>query len=77
VKWQEGGMPGGPENPMGARALYLYQGDVDTIYRIHGSHDPSMIGRKKTAGCVSLLNVDIIDLYNRVQMGTKVVVLEY
>jgi len=77
VKWQEGGMPGGPENPMGARALYLYQGDVDTIYRIHGSHDPSLIGRKKTAGCVSLLNVDIIDLYNRVQMGTKVVVLEY
>lgn len=77
VKWQNGGMPGGPENPMGARALYLYQGDVDTIYRIHGSHDPAMIGRKKTAGCVSLLNIDIIDLYNRVQMGTKVVVLEY
>lgn len=77
VKWQNGGMPGGPENPMGARALYLYQGDVDTIYRIHGTHDPKLIGLKKTAGCVSLLNVDIIDLYNRVQLGTKVVVLDY
>lgn len=77
AKWQNGGMPGGPENPMGARALYLYQGDVDTIYRIHGSHDPSMIGRKKTAGCVGLLNMDIIDLYKRVQLGTRVVVLEY
>ena len=77
VKYLNGGMPGGLDNPMGARALYLYQGDVDTVYRIHGTYDPSFIGRKKTAGCVSLLNVDAIDLYNRVQMGTKVVVLEY
>lgn len=76
VKWQAG-MPGGPENPMGARALYLYQGDVDTIYRIHGTHDPKLVGRKKTAGCFGLLNTDIIDLYNRVQLGTRVVVLEY
>ena len=77
VKYLPDGMPGGPENPMGARALYLYQGDVDTIYRIHGTHDPKLIGRKKTAGCFSLLNADIVDLYNRVQLGTKVVVMEY
>lgn len=77
VKWQDGGMPGGPENPMGARALYLYQGDVDTIYRIHGTHDPKLVGQKKTAGCFALLNADIIDLYSRVQLGAKVVVLEY
>jgi lipoprotein-anchoring transpeptidase ErfK/SrfK len=77
AKYIPGGMPGGLDNPMGARALYLFQGDVDTVYRIHGTYDPSFIGRKKTAGCVSLLNVDIIDLFNRVQMGTKVVVLEY
>jgi lipoprotein-anchoring transpeptidase ErfK/SrfK len=76
VKWSNG-MPGGPENPMGARALYLYQGDVDTIYRIHGTDDPKLIGRKATAGCFGLLNSDIIDLYNRVQIGTRVVVLPY
>ena len=77
VKWQDGGMPGGPENPMGARALYLYQGDVDTIYRIHGTHDPRLVGKKKTAGCFALLNVDIIDLYSRVELGARVVVNEY
>ena len=77
VKYLPDGMPGGPDNPMGARALYLYQGDVDTIYRIHGSHNPKLIGKKKTAGCVSLINVDIIDLYNRVQLGSKVIVTEY
>jgi len=75
VKWQDGGMPGGPENPMGARALYLYQGDVDTIYRIHGTHDPKLVGKKKTAGCFALLNTDIIDLYNRAENGAKVIVL--
>jgi lipoprotein-anchoring transpeptidase ErfK/SrfK len=77
VKWQDGGMPGGPDNPMGARALYLYQGDVDTIYRIHGTHEPRYVGKKKTAGCFALLNVDIIDLYSRVQLGARVVVLDY
>ncbi len=77
VKYLPDGMPGGPENPMGARALYLYQGDVDTIYRIHGTHDPLLVGKKKTAGCFALLNVDIIDLYSRVALGTRVVVLEY
>ena len=77
VKWQQGGMPGGPDNPMGARALYLYQGEVDTIYRIHGTHDPALVGKKKTAGCFALLNTDIIDLYNRVELGARVVVTEY
>ena len=69
------GMPGGAKNPMGARALYLYQGDVDTVYRIHGSHDPKLIGRKATAGCFGLLNIDVIDLYEKVNIGTRVVVL--
>ena len=68
------GMPGGSGNPMGARALYLYQGDVDTTYRIHGSIKPSDIGRTVTAGCISLLNIDVIHLYDRVGIGTRVVV---
>lgn len=76
VQWKDG-MPGGPENPMGARALYLYQGEVDTIYRIHGTHDPKLIGRKATAGCFGLLNADIIHLYDRVELGARVVVLPY
>jgi lipoprotein-anchoring transpeptidase ErfK/SrfK len=62
---------------MGARALYLYQGDVDTIYRIHGTHSPKLIGQKKTAGCFGLLNIDIIHLYDQVPLGTRVVVLPY
>jgi lipoprotein-anchoring transpeptidase ErfK/SrfK len=69
------GMPGGPGNPMGARAMYLYQGDVDTINRIHGAAKPSEIGSKKTAGCIGMLNIDIIHLYDRVEIGTRVVVL--
>lgn len=77
VKYLPDGMPGGPENPMGARALYLYQGDVDTVYRIHGTHDPKLVGKKATAGCFGLLNTDIIHLYERVQLGTRVVVKSY
>ena len=69
------GMPGGPGNPMGARALYLYQGDIDTVYRIHGSHDPALVGKSATAGCFGLLNIDVIYLYERVGIGTRVVVL--
>jgi lipoprotein-anchoring transpeptidase ErfK/SrfK len=69
------GMPGGLDNPMGARAMYLYQGDVDTINRIHGSAKPAEIGSKKTAGCFGMLNIDIIHLYERVAIGTRVVVL--
>jgi lipoprotein-anchoring transpeptidase ErfK/SrfK len=69
------GMPGGLDNPMGARAMYLYQGDVDTINRIHGGTTPAQIGRKKTAGCIGMLNIDVIHLYDRVPIGTRVVVL--
>jgi lipoprotein-anchoring transpeptidase ErfK/SrfK len=69
------GMPGGPDNPMGARAMYLYQGDVDTINRIHGAATPSQIGGKTTAGCIGMLNIDVIHLYDRVEIGTRVVVL--
>jgi len=69
------GMPGGPDNPMGARALYLYQGEVDTINRIHGAAKPSEIGSKKTAGCIGMLNIDVIHLYDRVEIGTRIVVL--
>ena len=69
------GMPGGTGNPMGARALYLYQGEVDTVYRIHGSIKPSDIGKTITKGCISLLNIDVIHLYDRVVIGTRVVVL--
>lgn len=69
------GMPGGKNNPMGARALYLYQGEVDTVIRIHGAINPSLIGKKTTAGCISLLNFEVIHLYDRVELGTKVVIL--
>jgi lipoprotein-anchoring transpeptidase ErfK/SrfK len=69
------GMPGGLDNPMGARALYLYEGDVDTINRIHGAAKPSEIGRNVTAGCIGMLNIDVIHLYDRVELGTRVIML--
>jgi lipoprotein-anchoring transpeptidase ErfK/SrfK len=69
------GMPGGPHNPMGARALYLYQNGADTSYRIHGTDNAAFIGTKATAGCFGMLNFDVIELYNQVQLGTRVVVL--
>ncbi len=69
------GMPGGPDNPMGARAMYLYQGEIDTVNRIHGAAKTTDVGRKVTAGCIGLLNVDVIYLYDRVQIGTRVVML--
>jgi lipoprotein-anchoring transpeptidase ErfK/SrfK len=72
AKWRNG-MPGGPDNPMGARAMYLFKGEVDTINRIHCAMKPDDIGKKKTAGCIGMLNADIIDLYSRVQVGTRVV----
>ena len=65
----------GPHNPMGARALYLYQGDKDTLYRIHGTNQPEYIGRAISSGCIRLTNEDAIDLYSRVKIGTPVVVL--
>jgi lipoprotein-anchoring transpeptidase ErfK/SrfK len=75
AKYLPGGMPGGPDNPLGARAMYLFKGDVDTINRIHGSAKVSDIGKKATAGCIGMLNVHIVDLYSRVQVGTRVVML--
>ena len=68
-------MPGGPKNPLGARALYLYQGNRDTLYRIHGTNDPSSIGRALSSGCIRLLNEEIIELYETTPVGTKVIVL--
>ena len=74
AKWPNG-QPGGPDNPLGARALYLYQGGADTLYRIHGTNDPKSIGKAMSSGCVRLLNQDIADLFDRVPVGTRVVVL--
>ena len=68
-------MEGGPENPLGARALYLFEGDKDTLYRIHGTNFPKSIGTAMSSGCIRLLNQDIIDLYRRVPLGSKVVVI--
>ena len=74
VKWIHG-MPGGPDNPLGARAMYLFKGEVDTINRIHGGSKPEDIGSRHTAGCIGMLNVDVIHLYANVQIGTRVVML--
>jgi lipoprotein-anchoring transpeptidase ErfK/SrfK len=65
----------GPDNPMGSRALYLYSGGKDTLFRIHGTNQPEYIGSSISSGCIRLTNEDVIDLYNRVKMGTIVVVL--
>jgi lipoprotein-anchoring transpeptidase ErfK/SrfK len=70
------GMEAGLQNPLGARALYLFQGNRDTLYRLHGTNDPSSIGKAVSSGCVRLMNQDIIDLYERVPTGTRVVVLD-
>jgi lipoprotein-anchoring transpeptidase ErfK/SrfK len=69
------GMPGGLDNPLGARALYLFQGKHDTLYRIHGTNDPASIGHAMSSGCIRLINQDIIDLYRRAPVETPVVVL--
>jgi lipoprotein-anchoring transpeptidase ErfK/SrfK len=70
-----GGMPGGLDNPLGARALYLYQNGVYTLYTIYSSSDPESIGTNVTSGCTGLLSQDMIDLYSRTPVKTKVVVL--
>ena len=69
------GMPGGPDNPLGARALYLYANGLDTLYRIHGTNDPMSIGKAMSSGCVRMLNEDVADLFDRVNKGTRVIVL--
>ena len=66
---------GGPANPLGARALYLYAGNKDTLYRIHGTNEPWKIGTNVSSGCIRMINDDAIDLYERARVGTKVVVL--
>jgi lipoprotein-anchoring transpeptidase ErfK/SrfK len=63
-------MDGGPDNPLGARALYL----SDTLYRIHGSNEPESIGQAVSSGCIRMANEDVIDLYSRVHVGTKVII---
>ena len=68
-------MAGGIENPLGARALYLFQGNRDTLFRIHGTNEPDTIGKAVSSGCIRMNNADVIDLYQRVSVGTKVVVL--
>lgn len=70
-----GGLEGGLENPLGARALYLHRDGRDTLYRLHGTNEPWSIGTMVSSGCIRFLNQDIIDLYRRVPVSTRVVVL--
>jgi len=70
-------MKGGINNPLGCRALYLYQGDRDTLYRIHGTNEPWTIGGAESSGCIRMLNEDVLDLHDRVPLGTTVVVREH
>ena len=69
------GMPGGPENPLGARTLYLYQKGVYTLYTLYSTSDPETIGTNLTSGCTGLLTQDMLDLYTRTPVNTKVIVL--
>ena len=68
------GMPGGPDNPLGARALYLYQNGHDTAFRIHGTTEPDSIGRSVSNGCIRMLNSHVTHLSDRVAVGTPVTV---
>ena len=69
-----GGLQGGPDNPLGSRALYLYQNNKDTLYRIHGTNEPEKIGQSVSSGCIRMTDIDAIDLYNRAKVGGKVIV---
>lgn len=71
---ENGGMPPGLDNPLGARALYIFQGNTDTLYRVHGSPEWWSIGKNVSSGCVRLINQDIIDLYDRVVNGSPILV---
>ncbi len=68
------GQPGGPQNPLGARALYLFADGKDTLYRIHGTTEPGTIGKSVSSGCIRMLNEDVADLFDAVEIGTQVVV---
>ena len=70
----EDGQPGGIDNPLGARALYIFQNGRDTLYRIHGTPEPWTIGSNVSSGCVRLMNQDIMDLYSRVASGSTLIV---
>ena len=70
------GLEGGVDNPLGARALYLYRDGRDTFFRLHGTTEPESIGQAVSSGCIRLFNQDIIDLYNRVPVGTHVTVVQ-
>lgn len=74
VRWADG-MEGGPANPLGARALYLFKDGKDTLFRIHGTNEPETIGHAVSSGCIRMMNQDVIDLYRRVPSGSKVVVI--
>ncbi len=74
VYLKHGPLEGRWDNPLGARALYLYQGNRDTLYRIHGTNEPSEIGQAVSSGCIRMRDLDVIDLYNRVKVGTPVIV---
>jgi lipoprotein-anchoring transpeptidase ErfK/SrfK len=76
VELQSGiGMHGGPANPLGARAMYLWQGNKDTYFRIHGTNEPWTIGSSQSSGCIRMINQDAMDLYQKTPVGTRVVVL--
>jgi lipoprotein-anchoring transpeptidase ErfK/SrfK len=68
-------MKGGVDNPLGARAMYLYNGKRDSMFRIHGTTEPETIGRDVSSGCIRMLNADVSDLYSRVKVGARVVVM--
>ncbi len=74
AKWADEAMAGGPGNPLGARALYLFQGDTDTAVRIHGTIEPNSIGTSVSNGCLRMVNAHVIDLYSRVALGAPVTV---
>ena len=70
-----GGMPGGLDNPLGARALYLYDGKRDTMFRIHGTNEPWSIGHNVSSGCIRMLNEHVTELHRMAKIGTKVIVM--
>ncbi len=74
AKWRNG-MPGGPENPLGSRALYLFTKKGDTGFRIHGTNEPESIGSAASSGCIRMLNEEVEELYDAVRIGTKVIVI--
>ncbi len=74
ARWKDG-MPGGPNNPLGSRALYLYQNGQDTLFRIHGTNVPQSIGTPSSNGCIRMLNAHVEHLYNILPLGTKVTVM--